>query len=384
MKLETFKLERWMSRWEMKVQYDIAESGVYPFTTRELLDLLPEEERAETLDTILDTRLGYTEARGTEALRTMIAANYENTTPDEILVTTGAIEANFLVMNHLLEAGDHVIAVSPAYQQLNSVPRAIGCDLSLWELLPEEGFQYNLAKLEGMIRPNTKMIIVNTPHNPTGSMLSEEQLRRIYTMAESVGAWLLCDEAYRWIEIPGGDEFAPPVRNIGPLGISIGTYSKPFGLPGLRLGWIAAPADVVAACWGMRDYVSLSPGKLNDYLGQVAMKHKDRIFARNRQIIEENLDTAETWFGQHADIVSWTPPRGGLLALMKVGLDVPSLEMSDDLAGDYSVMLAPGSAFGYEGHLRIGIGQRPDIFRTGLEQTSRYFSDVQKKGARRK
>jgi len=238
-KLETFALERWMTAWETQTPFDIAESGIFPMSARELLDLEPPEERERTLERFLDIRLGYSEAPGTLELRTLIAATYRDTGPEEILVTTGAIEANFLLFNVLLEPGDHVVAVYPAYQQLYSVPRAIGSDVSLWKLRAEDGFRYDVDELERLVTPRTKLIVINTPHNPTGAMLSAEDLRRIDRLASSFGARVLSDEAYRWLEIPGGEPLAPPMRNLGGAGVSVGTLSKPFGLPGLRIGWIA-------------------------------------------------------------------------------------------------------------------------------------------------
>jgi aspartate/methionine/tyrosine aminotransferase len=381
MKIERFALERWMSRWETIVEYDIAESGIYPLTTRDLLNLAPPEDRERLLSEWLDIRLGYTEARGTVNLRQTIASTYAATSADQILVTTGAIEANYLLFNTLLEAGDHVVAVNPAYQQLNSVPKAIGADVSLWKLRPENDYQYDLDELENsLLRNNTKLIVVNTPHNPTGSMLSDADLDRIYALAEARGAYVLCDEAYRWLDIPGSDPLAQAIRDRGDRGISVGTFSKPFGLPGLRIGWIAAPEDVIQACWGMRDYITLSPGKLNDALAAFALQNRDKITARTRGIVEENMQVATAWFDEWGELVSWTPPKGGLLALMKYNLDVPSSEMADLLADKYSVMLAPGSAFGFEGHLRIGVGQRPDLFKIGLEQTAKAFRELMAEG----
>lgn len=370
MKVATFALERWMSRWEMDVEFDIAESGILPMSTDDVLDLLPADEREAALAGLLSMPLGYGEARGTIALRQTIAGLYADTTADEVLVTTGAIEANYLLFTTLLSAGDHVVAVYPAYQQLYAVAEAIGCEVSRWELRPENGFRYDVDELERLIRPDTKLVVVNTPHNPTGAMLSPEELQRVYALAELNGAWLLCDEAYRWLDLPGQPPMAPPIRNTGPRGISVGTMSKPFGLPGLRIGWVAAPADVVASCWHSRDYVSLSPAKLSDALAKIAIDHRDQVIARNTAIVTENMATAEAWFAEHADLATWVAPRAGLLALMKYEADIPSHELADLLAGEYSVMLAPGSSFGYEGYLRIGIGQRPNIFREGLFRTA--------------
>jgi aspartate/methionine/tyrosine aminotransferase len=377
MKIESFGLERWMTRHETSVRYDIAESGIYPLRLADLLGWLPPEESRSTLDRLLELRLGYSEARGTLELRTLIAATYAGCDPDDVLVTTGAIEANFLLFNVLLDSGDHVIAPHPAYQQLYSVPQALGCEVSPWEVGPASRYRYDMAALERLVRPDTRLIVVNTPHNPTGAMLSAAELGRVYALADAVGAMVVCDEAYRWLAVPGGDPFAPPIFEHGPRGISVGTISKPFGLPGLRIGWLAAPKQVAAACWGMRDYSSLSPGKLNDAVAQLAFRHRERIIERNGSIIAANLAATERWLARHADILSWTPPRGGLVALLRYQLDMPSRELADLLATDYSVMLAPGAAFGYEHHLRIGLGQEPGVFQAGLDETSRCFEALQ-------
>ena len=314
------------------------------------------------------------------ALRSALAATYRDTGPDNVLVTTGAIEANFLLFNVLLEPGDHVVAVYPAYQQLYSVPRAIGCEVSPWVVSAEGGFHYDLDELERLVTPRTKLIVLNTPHNPTGALLSAEELRRVYALAESVGAWVHGDEAYRWLQLPDGEELAPPVRELGERGISVGTLSKPFGLPGLRIGWLVAPAEVVERCWAMRDYVSLSPGKLNDALAVLALRHREAIVARNQAIVARNLATARRWFAEQAEVVSWTEPRAGLLAMIRYTLDLPSRDLADRLAGEYSVMLAPGAAFGYEHYLRLGLGQDPAIFAAGLARTAACFADLRAAG----
>ena len=369
MKIAPFLLERWMTRHETHVQFDIAESGILPLSTNDLLAFEPPDQRAAVLERLLNIPLGYSEACGTHALRSQLAATYTRGDADHILVTTGAIEANYLLYNVLLEPGDHVIAPYPAYQQLYEVPRAIGCDVSLWHVGPETGYRYDVAALEAMITPKTKLIVVNTPHNPTGAMLSPSEAARVYALASSVGAAVIGDEAYRWLDVPGGEPFAGPMFDRGPLGISVGTLSKPFGLPGLRIGWIAANRDIVEKCWGLRDYITLSPGKLNDALAQLGLKHRDVIVARNTRIIEANLKVAAAWIAERP-YLSWTPPRGGLLALIKYDRQIPSLELADRLAEEQSVMLAPGSAFGYENHLRLGIGQRPDIFAEGLRRAA--------------
>lgn len=376
MKIDTFLLERWMTRHETHVQFDIAESGILPLSTDDLLNFEPAEARRETLDRLLQLPLGYSEARGTEALRAALAATYRRGDAEHVLVTTGAIEANFLLFNVLLETGDHVIAPFPAYQQLYSVPKAIGCDVSLWHVGPDTGYRYDVDALARLVTPRTKVIVVNTPHNPTGAMLSPADAARVYALAADAGATVIGDEAYRWLAVPGGEPFADPMFDLGPAGVSVGTLSKPFGLPGLRIGWLAGPPDLIQACWAFRDYVSLSPGKLNDALAVLAMKHRGAIVERNTRIITANLAAATRWMAERASFLSWTPPRGGLLALLKYDLPIDSLTLADRLAIDHSVMLAPGSAFGYEHHLRLGIGQRPDIFAAGLSAAGRALEGV--------
>ena len=375
MKIETFLLERWMTRHETHVRYDIAESGILPLSTEDLLAFEPADRRQATLEKLLRLPLGYSEARGTIELRTMLADTYQRGDADCILVTTGAIEANFLLFNVLLDAGDHMIAPYPAYQQLYSVPRAIGCDVSLWRVGPETDYRYDVDALERLITPRTKVIIVNTPHNPTGAMLAPSDANRIYALAQSVGATVIGDEAYRWLAVPDGEPFAAPFFDLGEGAVSVGTLSKPFGLPGLRIGWIAGSPDLVQKCWSLRDYISLSPGKLNDAIAQLGMTHRDKIVARNTEIIRSNIKEAGKWIADR-DFLSWSPPRGGLLALVKYDLPMDSLPLADRLAVDYSVMLAPGSAFGYEKHLRLGVGQRPDIFAKGLEEAGKCFAEL--------
>lgn len=380
MKIETFALERWMVAHELDVEYDITESGIYPMSVEELIGLDPNAERGVTVAELMETRLGYSEACGSHDLRSEIAATYTDTVPENILITTGAIEANFLLFNALLEPGDHVVAVHPAYQQLYSVPRAIGCEVDLWRLTPESGFHFDLEALKRLLREETKLIVINTPHNPTGAALIQDQLWEIYDLAARYDTWVLSDEAYRWLNLPGMEPLAGPARDLGPRAISTGTFSKPFGLPGLRIGWLAAPEEIRDACWSLRDYLSLSPGKLNDRLALIAFQHRDLIVERNQRIIEQNLHTTLRWLDDNAGEVSWRPPHGGLLALLEYRLDIPSMDLANRLADEYSVMLAPGSAFDYEYHLRLGLGQRPDIFAEGLERVAACFADLRAAG----
>jgi aspartate/methionine/tyrosine aminotransferase len=252
--------------------------------------------------------------------------------------------------------------------------------VSLWRPRQNQGFHFDVDDLDALVSAKTQLIVINTPHNPTGAVLSAADLRRVYDLASGVDATVLCDEAYRWLDLPGGEPLAPPIRDLGHHGISVGTVSKPFGLPGLRIGWIAAPVEVIEQCWAMRDYITLSPGALNDALALIALTHRDQLMARTRGIVQQNLDTAETWIARNADLVGWTPPAAGLLTLLRYRLDMPSMQLANTLAEEYSVMLAPGAAFGYEGYLRLGIGAQPELFQAGLDRTERCLRDLVRSG----
>lgn len=376
MAYETFTLERWMTTWELDVDCDIAESGILPLSLDDVYHYIPSDAGAQLERDLHTLTLGYSEARGSIELRTALADTYHRATPEDILVTTGAIEANFLLFNTLLEPGDHVVAVSPAYQQLHSVPRALGAEVDLWSVVQDDGFRYDLDQLRALVRDDTKLIVINTPHNPTGAMMNASELAEVIAIAEKVGAWVLSDEAYRWLEHPGGDSLPAPLHDSYERAVSVGTLSKPFGLPGLRIGWFAANAEIVQKAWGIRDYVSLSPAKMSDRIATTVIRHRDLILPRNGQIIADNLAEASAFFERNADITSWTPPKAGLLAMLKYDLSIPSAELADKLASEARVMLAPGSTFGIENHLRIGVGQRQDIFAEGLRRTERLLRSL--------
>lgn len=377
MKIERFELERWMTRWELDVDYDICESGILPLSLGELYTLIGPGPASELEALITSMPQSYSEARGTLALRSVLANTYTDVTPDDVLVTTGAIEANFLVFNALLNPGDHVVVVSPAYQQLHSVPRAIGAEVDLWDVSVDGGgFAYDLERLEELLRPDTRMIVINTPHNPTGAILDSDQLNRVLELARERDAWVLSDEAYRWLEHPGAEKLVEPARNRYEKAVSVGTMSKPFGMPGLRIGWFAANATLANRAWGLRDYVSLSPSKISDEVARVAIEHREAILPRNGKIMQKNLQFARSWFAEHADLASWSEPRAALLAMMKYTAPVDSTTLADRLAKEARVMLAPGSTFGLEGYLRIGIGQRQDLFAEGLRLTGEFLEGL--------
>ena len=361
-----------MTAYEMNVQYDLAESGIHPMTTAELLAFDP-DPAARTRE-LLSLPLIYSEARGTEELRGLLAATYRGVTPEDVLVTTGAIEANYLLFHALLSPGDPVVAVYPAYQQLYTVPESIGCEVRRLELREEDGYRYDLDRLRALVDDRTRLIVINTPHNPTGSVLTADECAAIYALAEEHDAYILSDEAYRWLQLD--EPLAPPLRDFGPRAISVGTLSKPFGLPGLRVGWMAATAEIAARCWAIRDYTSLSPNRLSDFLACRAIEQREKIAERTNAISRVNRETLRGFIRERGDLLSWVEPRGGLLAMLRYHLDAPSYDIAGRLAEEASVMLAPGAAFGLEHRLRIGIGTHPEKFVAGLERFDAFLHDV--------
>jgi len=369
-----FELEQWMNKHELNVKYDIAESGIAPLSIKELLDY---ENNATAINTITNLPIGYNDSRGAISLREEIAKTYSACGSENILITIGAIEANYLIFQVLLNRGDHVIAQYPSYQQLYTVPETMGCDVSYWRCSDDNGFKFDLDQLKTLIRPDTKLIIINTPHNPTGAILTKQEMIEVYKMAEAVGSFVLSDEAYRWLHVPGSAYEFEPGFNLGPAAISTGTMSKPFGLAGLRIGWIAAQPDLIEKCRSMRHYVSLCPGRIDDTLAVIAFRNKDKIFKRNEQIITENLSALKEWVDR-SEILSYHLPAAGLLCMLRYNLDLPSIQLSDRLAEQYSVLLAPGSVVGLEGYFRLGFGQHPHIFKKGIEIADKCFSDLLK------
>jgi aspartate/methionine/tyrosine aminotransferase len=379
MRIDPFQMERTQCLYENEVEHNLSESGVLPLR---LCDLL---EDAGDTDTVHALRLKYPHSNGSPILRERIAAFYDGAGRDNVLVTNGCSEANYTTLWGLLEKGDRLAFMIPNYMQARGLARAYGDRADTFRLVERRDgagarWALDLDSLKEAVTRRTKVIMVTNPNNPTGAVLNEAEMDAIVRAARRVNAWIVSDEVYRGAEVRREDGASvvtsPTFWGRHDKVIVTGGLSKAFGLPGLRIGWIAAAPDVIKECWAMRDYVSLSPGKLNDALARLALKHRDRIIERNQRIIQANLSTAGRWMRERSEFLTWTPPRGGLLALIKYELPIASLQLADKLATEYSVMLAPGSAFGYEHHLRLGIGQQPDIFAKGLALAGQCFDEV--------
>lgn len=378
MRIEQFGVEEWMNAYEMTAKYNIAETCVESLTVEELLSLSGNIEGS--LDEICSIKLTYGEIPGSAELRRYIASLYGRMNEEHILVTQGGIGANFLAQFSLIEPQDSVISVYPTYQQLYSVPKAFGAQVYLWQLRPENGFLPDVEELKAIAKSakNLKMICLNNPNNPTGALMDENFIKEVIEIADSFGAYVLCDEVYRGLEHETGN-ITPSIVDLYERGISTGSMSKVFSLAGLRLGWIAGPIEVIKECFLHRDYTTISCGRIDDYLAVVALKNRDRILERNRKIIQENLAILTSWI-EKEDHVSWVPPKAGTTAFLNFGeYDISSRDFCRRLLNETGAFLVPGSAFGpeFEGWARIGFACDSEVLRKGLDCISAFLRKLE-------
>ena len=278
-----------------------------------------------------------------------------------------------LVHETLVEPGDHVISVIPTYQQHYSIPESFGAHIETLRLKPENGFLPDLNELRAMVKPHTKLICINNPNNPTGALMDEELLRDICEIARSVGAWVLCDEVYRGLT--QDDLYSPSVADLYEKGISTGSMSKVFSLAGLRFGWISAPRTLIEAVLHHRDYNTISVGMLDEYFTEIALGAKDKILARNRQIIRENLQILDEWVKSEPR-ASYVKPKAGTTAFVKIDTVLSSHEFCERLVKEKGVMFTPGSALHTEGYVRIGYANNKEVLKKGLALTSEFLKEI--------
>lgn len=372
MRVKPFLVERYMSSYEHLAELNIAETCVAPFRLGELLSLIGREDLLEELrDLTLD--YGYTE--GLPELREGIARLYRRVEPEGILVTRGAIEANFQVFYTLIEPGDEVISIFPAYQQLYSAPESLGAEVRLLMLREESFWLPDLSELEGMLNERTKLVVLNNPHNPTGSLIDEGMLRRILEIVESSDAYLLCDESYHGLFLDPSTS-VPSAADLSERAIVTRSFSKSLSLTGLRLGWIATrDRRLVEELKLRRDYMSISNSVLVERIAAAAIRRVDRIYERNLNILRRNLGLLRELV-ESRSYLSWVPPRAGSVAFPAYHLDIESEELALRLLRERGVFLVPGSCFGIERHFRIGFGARPDVFEEGMRRLGEFLDGL--------
>ncbi|MEC7961967.1 MAG: aminotransferase [Pseudomonadota bacterium] len=370
MDIKPFGVEMWMNEFETKCELNLAETCVESITLGELADL--SGMGAALWQALADMKMTYGAIEGSDRLRDAIAALYDQQKRENILTTHGTIGANSLVHQTLVSRGDHVISVIPTYQQHYSIPESLGAEIELLHLTPELGFQPDLDQLRQMVRPDTKLIAINNPNNPTGALMDHACLEAIVEIARGCGAWLLCDEVYRGTD-QVGDGMTVSVADLYEKGISTAGMSKAYSLAGLRLGWIAGPEDLLHQVMIHRDYNTISVGMVDEFLAAVALEHKDKILARSRQITRDNLQILTDWVDQEP-LISWIKPQSGTTALLRYDLPVTSREFCVTLLQEEGVMLTPGSAMEMEGWLRIGYTNPQADLTAGLKRLSAFLN----------
>ena len=368
MKLEQFQMERMQSTWENLVRYNLSESGVHPVAIE---DLIPDQSDR---DELLKIELGYSQSNGTPELRRAIAAIYPGATVENVIATVGAAEANFLAGWKLTEPGDEIVMMLPNYMQLWGIVRAFGAELKPLPLIEELEWAPDLDALERAVTPKTKLIALCNPNNPTGAILTEQEMERVVATARRANAWLLVDEVYRGAELER--DITPSFWGMYEKLIVTSGLSKAYGLPGLRIGWIVSTPEFVADAWSYHDYTTIGPGPASDFLARVALRpeNRSRLLDRTRRILNANYPILRDW-AQGNDL-SFIQPQAGAIAYLRYHLDIGSLEFVNRLREEKSVLVVPGEHFLMGKYLRIGFGSNADYLREGLELISGFIEEL--------
>jgi aspartate/methionine/tyrosine aminotransferase len=362
MPIEPFLMERMQSTWENLVDYDMSESGVRPLTLRELGDM------GFDLEAFLDQPLGYSQSNGTIELRERIAAIYPGADLEQIEVTNGTSEANYLVALSQLHPGDAVAMEVPNYMQMPGVAHSLGAAVRPFRLRQDTSWEPDWEEFERAVTPDTRLLYVSNPNNPTGAVLSKTAMRRIVDRCERTGTWLLADEVYLGAEIEG--ERTTSFWGMSDRVIVTSGLSKAYGIPGVRIGWLVGPQTFVAECWSQHDYLTIGPNKMSDRLARVAVEepNRERCYARTRRILRHNLPIAREWIASFGGRLTWREPAAGAIALVRYASDLPSLDVADRVRVNQSTLIVPGLHVGLEGYLRIWIGGREEFLREGLRR----------------
>ena len=361
MKIPIFDLERVQSIYENTVEFNLTESGFHPLTLSELLT-------PEQIEELIGIVLGYGQTNGSISLRERIAALYVGQNVDNVLVTNGSAEANFVACHSLLEAGDEVVMMVPNYMQIWGIVEEMGAVPKAFHLREENEWAPDLEELRALVNDRTKMIAICNPNNPTGYTLTEGEMQQIVEIAESVGAWVYSDEVYRGAELDGVD--IASFMGMYDKAMVNGGLSKAYALPGLRLGWLAGPVETIADSWAYHDYTSITAGILSNRIAEIALSPEVRpkILERNRSMLRHNLQIIVDWVSAYGEVFHFVPPKAGGMAFMRYDLDINSTELSDWLRTTQSVFVLAGDCYGMDHYFRVGIGAEEDTLVAGLSR----------------
>jgi aspartate/methionine/tyrosine aminotransferase len=369
MKPPVFKLEKFFEKYEFSAPYILCASDNESISLKELLAMADDE----SLALWNSLALGYTYVAGLPLLCKEIAKLYQNVDEKGVLTFAGAGEGIFTVMNVLIRPGDHVIVPHPCYQSLAAIPKELGAEISRVSMKERGGgWTFDVEELLKLIRPNTRLIIINFPHNPTSVDCDRATMEKIVSGAKSVGAYLFSDEVYRFSEQREDQSFAF-AADLYDRAISLGVTSKAMGLAGLRVGWIATQdPEIVQKCLDFKCYLSLCNSGPSEILTLMALRAKEKILRRNLQIIRYNLDVLDRFFQKHSKVFAWKRPLAGTTAFVKLLLPISIEDFVDDLVTKEGVMLLPGSVYDMPGnYFRLGFGRKN--MPAALERLERYL-----------
>jgi aspartate/methionine/tyrosine aminotransferase len=369
---QPFDMERMMSKWENVVEYNLSESGVHPLAIRDLVD------DPAVIDELLDTPLHYPQTNGIPELRERIASLYPGATPDNVLVTVGCIEANFITLQTLVAPGEEIVVMLPNYMQIWGAAQNLGIRVKTFHLREELGWAPDLDELNDVVSQKTKLIAICNPDNPTGHILTEAEMGAIAAAAENVGAWLLADEVYSGAERLT-DTQTPSFWGLYDKVLAMNSLSKAYGLPGLRIGWVVAPPDIVDEIWARHEYVNISAPMLSNQLAAIALSPqvRPRLLQRTRDYIRTGYPILDAWLESHESTFSVVPPEAAAIAYVRYHLDVNSTELVERLLNEKSVYIVPGDHFGMDRYLRISFGLPEDYLTAALDRIDDLIVDLQ-------
>lgn len=360
---QPFELERLMSHWEQVVDYNLSESGAHPATLHELLG------DGLTIEDLLATELNYPQVEGTPELRERVAALYPGAGPENVLITVGCAEANFITVQTILNQGNEMVVMMPNYMQIWGIGHNYGYRVKTFHLREENGWAPDLDELNARVSDETKLIAVCNPNNPTGAILNEAEMDGVVAAADRVGAWLLADEVYSGAERVT-DEQTPSFWGRYDRVLATNSLSKAYGLPGLRIGWVVAPEGIREAIWRRHEYTTISATMLSNRLAAAALSPavRPRLIRRVRRYIRQGFSIFENWLEDHEGTFSLVRPQAAAIAFPRYHLDIKSSELVERLIHQRSVLVAAGDHFGVDHHLRISFGLPADYLRSALDR----------------
>lgn len=368
MKIKKFQLERLLSVWQNVVDYDFTDTGVHSLYLHELIT---KEELDELYNSV---HLRYIQTNGPIPLRESISQMYPGTDIENILVTQGSSEANFITIWKHIEPADEVVVLNPNYAQVGGMVQNLGATIKTCYLNEERNWAPDLDELRAKITAKTKIIYVTNPNNPTGAILDLKDMKEIVSIAESVGAWILSDEVYRGAELEG--DTTPSFWGMYDKALVVSGLSKAFTMPGLRIGWLVGPKEIIADSWTYTDYTTITTGAINAWLAERALRPEtqQKIRLRNRQIASKNLKVLTEWIESHPDILRFIPPKINGITFIGYNLNISSTDLVMKLLRDKSVLIAPGEFCGLDGYVRIGYGMKNLV--DGLSRISETLKEL--------